>query len=145
MIKKLMQAVIGHCGHTRVGPSVKCRHIGPGSPTDATGIDGLVVDGVTYNVTFVTADYSTAYATTPPTFISNPSGAGDAATALSNALTFWAVTGLAGLNPEFTEQLAYIPDQDASGAYPVLPVLSIHSNYPLGRQRPSLPARMPQA
>jgi hypothetical protein len=39
-----------------------------GSTDDASGIDGLVVDSVTYDVTFVNGTYDSVY-TTPPTFL----------------------------------------------------------------------------
>jgi hypothetical protein len=69
-----------------------------GTTSDATGIDGLVVDGVTYDVTFVHASYDTVYASTPPTFIGNQSGAFDAASALATALNALGVQYLAGLS-----------------------------------------------
>jgi hypothetical protein len=34
-----------------------------------TGVDGLVVDGTTYNVTFTQGSYDTIYATTPLPFL----------------------------------------------------------------------------
>lgn len=57
-----------------------------GSPSIPTGVDGLVVDGITYNVTFTTGAFATVFAGTAPTFLNNPNGAGDAATALAAAL-----------------------------------------------------------
>jgi hypothetical protein len=57
-----------------------------GTTSNPTGIDGLVVDGTTYNVTFVAGSYNTVYSGAPPTFFGNEPGAGDAATALTSAL-----------------------------------------------------------
>ena len=75
-----------------------------GTTSDATGIDGLVVDGVTYNVTFVNASFNSVYAFTPPTSLGNPptflgnqAGATDAATALADALTSLGVIQLTGI------------------------------------------------
>jgi len=75
-----------------------------GTTNDATGIDGLVVDGVTYNVTFVNASFDSVYGFTPPaglgnppTFLGNQAGATDAATALADALTSLFVIQLTGL------------------------------------------------
>ena len=75
-----------------------------GTTSDATGIDGLVVDGVTYNVTFVNASFNSVYAFTPPTSLGNPptflgnqAGATDAAMALADALTSLFVITLTGL------------------------------------------------
>lgn len=69
-----------------------------GSTTDATGINGLVVDGVTYNVTFESASYDTVYVTDglPNTFLGNPSGASDAASDLLAAINFLGVEQLIG-------------------------------------------------
>jgi hypothetical protein len=79
-----------------------------GTTTDAMGIDGLVVDGVTYNVTFENASYDTVYMTMPPTFLGNFSGAQDAANALASALNVLEVTNLAGLILDFPNVL-YVP------------------------------------
>jgi hypothetical protein len=75
-----------------------------GTTSDATGIDGLVVDGVTYNVTFVNDSFNSVYAFNPPislgnppTFLGNQAGATDAATALADALTSLFVIQLTGL------------------------------------------------
>jgi PEP-CTERM motif len=57
-----------------------------GSQSVPTGVDGLVVDGITYNVTFTTESFATVFAGTAPTFLNNPNGAADAATALAAAL-----------------------------------------------------------
>jgi hypothetical protein len=57
-----------------------------GTTTNASGIDGVVVDSVTYDVTFSNSSFDS-------TFSSDP-GATDAATALANDLTTLSVTGL---------------------------------------------------
>jgi hypothetical protein len=85
-VKSLTVAVFIGIGGM-VGPGSS--HADPilvGTTSAATGIDGLVVDGVTYDVTFVNDTYTTVYATTLPTFFGNQSGANDAATALVAAL-----------------------------------------------------------
>ena len=73
-----------------------------GTTSDAMGFDGLVVDGVTYNVTFINNDYSTVYASIP-TFLGNTSGALEAAAALASALNAFSVTALEGesLGPNY--------------------------------------------
>jgi hypothetical protein len=53
---------------------------------DPSGVDGLVVDGATYNVSFVQGTYGGVYSSTPPTFFGNSSGATDAVNALAAAL-----------------------------------------------------------
>lgn len=90
-----------------------------GSLNDPTGIDGLVVGGVTYNVTFATTDYLTTFPSGPnfPT----PLGAGDAATALATFFQSDGVTGLDG-NPCGTGAIGaplicqvYVPSGDIAG------------------------------
>ena len=71
------------------------------------GIDGLVVDGVTYDVTFFNASYDTVYASTPPTFIVNSSGAFEAAFELADALNALGVQHLDGLTA--TPETAAVP------------------------------------
>jgi hypothetical protein len=61
-----------------------------GSTSDPTGVDGLSVDGTTYNVTFAPGSYDTVYASTPPTFLGNATGASDATIALAAALNLLA-------------------------------------------------------
>jgi hypothetical protein len=72
-----------------------------GTTSAATGIDGLVVHGVTYDVTFVYDTYNDVYASTSPTFLGNESGASDAATALATELNTLGVVGLAGLSAPY--------------------------------------------
>lgn len=64
-----------------------------GTTTDPTGIDNLVVDGKTYDVTISINDYLTVFPSGPD--FATPSGAGDAATALA---TFFASAGVTGLD-----------------------------------------------
>ena len=69
-----------------VGTAVASTLIGTAS--DPSGIDGLVVDGTTHDVAFiggVGTSYNGVYASTPPTFLGNASGAFDAATAIATA------------------------------------------------------------
>jgi hypothetical protein len=65
-----------------------------GTTTDPTGIDGLVVDGTTYNVTFSL--------TTLNTFTYSTSLSFDARTALVDALNSLNVTGLGGASPTYS-------------------------------------------
>jgi hypothetical protein len=57
-----------------------------GTQTDLTGIDGLVIDGNTYNVDFVGGSYNSVYSSVLPTFFGNATGASDAAVAIASAL-----------------------------------------------------------
>jgi hypothetical protein len=77
-----------------------------GTTTDASGINGLVVDGLTYDVTFVYTDYENAYSSTQPYFSGNQTGALDASTAITNALNSLGVSGL--VNGPGTSTLAVI-------------------------------------
>jgi hypothetical protein len=65
-----------------------------GTTSDASGINGLVVDGVTYDVTFYNSSYDAIYSSTAPTFLGNSGGAADAVSALASALTSFDVTEL---------------------------------------------------
>jgi hypothetical protein len=76
-----------------------------GSTSDATGVDGLVVDGTTYNVTFVNSTYSTVYASTPPTFLGETLTAEHAAIALADALNTLGATN------DFADSNLFIPYQ----------------------------------
>jgi hypothetical protein len=64
--------------------------VGPSS--FPTGVDGLVVDGTTYNVTFTEGSYNTVFSVTAPTFLNNALGASDAASDLAVALNSLAGT-----------------------------------------------------
>src|ERR1039458_2032392 len=77
-----------------------------GTTTDATGIDGLVVGSLTYNVTFENASYDTVYPSAP-TFLGNSSGAEDAASAIESALNSLGVTALTGISGDF--QVVEVP------------------------------------
>jgi hypothetical protein len=74
-----------------------------GTSSFPTGVDGLVVDGTTYDVTFTQGSYNTVFSVTAPTFLANPTGASDAAGALALELNL-----LAGPFPG-TEFLEWIP------------------------------------
>jgi hypothetical protein len=65
-----------------------------GQSTDVSGIDGLVVDGVSYNVSFEQVNYGSVPGLNPSTFYGNPSGAFDASSALISALNSFGVSGL---------------------------------------------------
>jgi hypothetical protein len=62
-----------------------------GTTSNPTGIDGLVVDGTTYDVTFVNGSYNVVYTSSAPTFLGNDAGAADAAGAISSALNGFGV------------------------------------------------------
>jgi hypothetical protein len=79
-----------------------------GTTSDAKGINGLVVDGVTYDVTFVNEPYQTVFASTPPTFLGNYTGAVAAASALTAALNSLGVTTMDGVTFP-TSEYAEIP------------------------------------
>lgn len=68
-----------------------------GSTSDPTGINGLVVDGTTYDVTFSTQSFNDLFSGSLPTFWHDASGAYDAAVALAGSLADLGVTGLDGL------------------------------------------------
>ena len=84
-----------------------------GTTSNATGIDGLIVDGTTYNVTFTRGPYNTAYSSSTPTFLGNSSGATDAAAALAAALISLGVSDLTGLSSSNNQ--AFIPDANSGG------------------------------
>jgi hypothetical protein len=75
-----------------------------GTSSFPTGVDGLVVDGTTYNVTFTPGTYTNVFSVTAPTFLNNSTGASDAAVDLAAALN-----SLAGAPPssEFAEFIPY--------------------------------------
>jgi hypothetical protein len=72
-----------------------------GTTSDASGIDGLVVDGVTYDVRFYNSSYDSIYSSTAPTFLGKSGGAADAASALASALSSFDVTELVGIGPQY--------------------------------------------
>jgi len=86
---KLKSLALGLCiaiGGMAVGRTVDAATI-VGPLTDPTGVDGLLVDGKLYNVTFLKPNsYNEAYSATPPYFLGNMSLASDAALALLSAL-----------------------------------------------------------
>ena len=66
-----------------------------GTTTDPTGINDLVVDGTTYDVTFSIKSYNALFPLlSPPTFEGNSTGAKDASNALAAALLAANVTSL---------------------------------------------------
>jgi len=89
-----------------------------GTIFDATGIDGLVVGTVTYNVAFKHDAYNSVYATTPPTFLGDETGAQAAATALASALVSLQVRYLTGLDQTLGQNalVPYNPPLNASAA-----------------------------
>jgi hypothetical protein len=81
-----------------------------GTTSDPTGINGLVVDGTTYNVTFVNGSYNAVYTSTPPTFFGNATGALDAATVIANDLNSFGVSVFGINQPSY-----FVPVRDAMG------------------------------
>jgi hypothetical protein len=75
-----------------------------GTSSFPTGVDGLVVDGTTYNVTFTPGTYTNVFSVTAPTFLNNSTGASDAAVDLAAALN-----SLAGAPPPSSEFTEFIP------------------------------------
>jgi hypothetical protein len=75
-----------------------------GTSSFPTGVDGLVVGGTTYNVTFTQGNYDAVFSVTAPTFLTNFTGAVAAATDLAAALN-----SLAGSFPgtSFDELVPY--------------------------------------
>ena len=63
-----------------------------GTTTNPTGVDGLLIDGVTYNVTFSTTTYDSP-------FTQGSAASAAAAGAIAAALTSLGVTQLAGVSP----------------------------------------------
>jgi len=92
-----------------------------GTTTHASGINGLVVDGVTYDVTFVSvSSYYSIFTTITPTFFGNASGAMDAAAALESAFNDLGVTNLIGLVSPHPESVLFVPyDLYYSGITPI--------------------------
>ena len=109
-----------------------------GTTTDASGINGVVIDSVTYNVTFVNGSYNSVY-TSLPTFLGNNSGATDATTALISALNGLGVTNLDGLPPPtyYANLVAAVPEQypveglvaSATAACPTEPIVCAASSW----------------
>lgn len=96
-IRNVTVAIVMAIGGMAVAGSANAALMLEGTTTDATGIDGLVIDSVTYDVSFVNGAYNTIYATSQPTFYLNLNGAEDAVKALQSALHTLDVTGLSGL------------------------------------------------
>jgi hypothetical protein len=64
-----------------------------GTPSDATGIDGLVFDGKTYNVTFESGTFQSVF----PGGLINGFGRGNDA-GLADAMTQFTISGIQGMN-----------------------------------------------
>jgi hypothetical protein len=71
-----------------------------GMTTNAMGVNGLVVDGNTYNVRFFNDSYDNVFPGNNPIFAGNATLAHDAATALAAALNTLSVTCLVGLSSQ---------------------------------------------
>ena len=81
----LVFGLVGVHGYTMAATLV-------GTPTDPTGIDGLLVDGTTYDVTFSTTTYQSP-------FTQGTAASLAAAAAVAQALTSFGVSQLAGMSP----------------------------------------------
>ena len=88
-----------------------------GTTTNAMGVNGLVVDGRTYNVGFFHDSYNNIFPGNNPIFAGNATLASDAATALLAALNTFSVTCLVGLSAVCNSDgnVAFIPDQTSNG------------------------------
>jgi hypothetical protein len=84
-IKKLTIAVFFGVGVMLGAGSSHAHPTLVGTTNAADGIDGLVVDGVTYNVSFEYGPYSSVFPSRP-TFLGDQGGANDAANQLAAAL-----------------------------------------------------------
>src|SRR5262245_18636239 len=69
-----------------------------GTTTNAMGVNGLPVDGTTYNVSFVHGSYNNVFPSNDPIFAGNATLAADATTALAAALNSLSVTCLVGIS-----------------------------------------------
>jgi len=88
-----------------------------GTTSEASGINGLLVDGALYDVTFVHDSYEDVYSATAPFFLGNSNGALDAAIALANALNSFGVTGLTGAVIANNDLVAVIPASVSGTGY----------------------------
>jgi hypothetical protein len=68
-----------------------------GTTMNPTGVNGVVVDGSIYNVTFSDGPYTTSYFSASPTFLGNSIAARDASVALAAALNS-PLVGVVGLD-----------------------------------------------
>jgi hypothetical protein len=84
-----------------------------GTTTSAMGVNGLVVDGTTYNVSFFHDSYNNVYPANNPIFAGNATLASDAATALAAALNTLSVTCL--VSSACPNGFADIPQSTLSG------------------------------
>jgi hypothetical protein len=98
-----------------------------GPTTGASGIDGLSVDSVTYDVTFVNDSYNHVFAVNQPTFFGNTNGANDAQAALDSSLNTLNVTGLVGqTTSSFYENLnLVVPTSVPSGLTTTVACLAV--------------------
>jgi hypothetical protein len=93
----LLRLLAGIAALALSGAALATPSLAPGSTlTDPTGIDNLVVDGKTYDVTFSINDYLRTFLFGPD--FTTTSGADDAASAVATFFTGAGVTGLDG-NP----------------------------------------------
>jgi hypothetical protein len=121
-------------GMVAAGPSQAVSLVG--TATDASGLNGLVVDGVTYDVTFIHDLYNDVYPPNPNTFLSNPSGAADAAAALKSALNSFSVTILTGLNTGQASQQLSVPYAELGTVYHEAFDISCNTSVPTGCSSP---------
>ncbi len=83
-----------------------------GTPSDATGINDLVVGTTTYDVTFVQGSYNSVYATTPPTFLGDFADAQTASNGIDAFLNLSGVTALNTFTLEFAVPFAISPSSN---------------------------------
>jgi hypothetical protein len=89
ILELLTLTLVALCGVAGAAPVLV------GTSTHPTGVNGLVVDGTTYNLTFSSGSYNATYLSAP-TFEGNLAGASDAAAALKEFLNLSGVNGLLG-------------------------------------------------
>jgi hypothetical protein len=77
-----------------------------GTVGDASGIDGLSVDGVLYDVTFEHESYNAIFLETPPIFLNNQKLGDAASDALAAALHGLGVWGLMGISSTKSQTIA---------------------------------------
>jgi hypothetical protein len=90
-----------------------------GTTTDAMGVNGLFVDGLTYNVSFVHDSYPNVFPSNNPILAGNATLAAHAATALAEALNTLSVTCLVGISSStclpISSIIADIPETASNG------------------------------
>ena len=85
MLRKMLAAMAALVGVSVCAPAFAAVIL-VGSTSNATGVDGLVIGGQTYDVSFVGGTYGGVFSGQTPTFFNDPIGAAGADAALVAAL-----------------------------------------------------------